>query len=187
MEPKSQTLNCLPVMRKFFILFFLFPFGINLCFSQRSLQTVSKVDLSQYSGTWYEISHLPAHFQEGCECTTATYTLDPKGFVRVINKCRKSNGKWTSIKGKAFKVKGSWNSKLKVQFFWPFRGNYYIIDLAGDYSYAVVGEPKRHYLWILSRTREMEPEIYQELVNKCGNLGFPVEYLMVTRQSECAE
>jgi len=155
------------------------------CSSQPPLETVSKVDLKKYSGTWYEMCHLPARFLDGCECITATYTVDPKGFVNVFNKCKKSNGKWTSISGKAFSVEGTGNSKLKVQFFWPFRANYYIIDLADDYSYAVVGEPGRNYLWILSRTPEMDPELYQRLVKKCGNKGFPVEFLVVTSQKNC--
>jgi apolipoprotein D and lipocalin family protein len=159
--------------------------GCSSCFSQNDLETVDRVDLKKYAGTWYEICHLPARFLDGCSCISATYTLDPKGYVRVFNKCKKSNGKWTSINGKAFAVSGSWNSKLKVQFFWPFRANYYIIDLAEDYSYAVVGEPGRKYLWILSRTPKMDPELYQSLVKKCGNKGFPVEYLMVTSQEGC--
>jgi len=153
--------------------------------AQLPLETVNKVDLKKYCGTWYEMCHMPARFLDGCYCITATYSIDPKGFVTVYNKCRKSNGKWTSISGKAFVVRGSRNSKLKVQFFWPFRANYYIIDLADDYSYAVVGEPGRRYLWILSRTPEMDPALYRNLVNKCGNMGYAVEYLVVTGQDNC--
>jgi apolipoprotein D and lipocalin family protein len=155
------------------------------CSSQEPLETVSRVDLRKYSGTWYEICHLPAHFLDGCSCISATYSLNSNGYVNVFNKCRKNNGKWTSIKGKAFAVSNSWNSKLKVQFFWPFRADYYIIELANDYSYAVVGEPRRKYLWILSRTPDMDPVLYQELVQKCGNKGFPVEFLIVTSQEGC--
>jgi apolipoprotein D and lipocalin family protein len=161
--------------------------GLQICHSQSTLETVDKVDLQKYSGKWYEICHMPASFLEGCSCITATYTIDKKGFVRVFNQCRKSNGKWTSINGKAFAVSGSWNSKLKVQFFWPFRADYYIIDLAEDYSYAVVGEPGRRYLWILSRTPHMDPVLYDALVQKCGNKGFAVEYLVVSSQENCEE
>jgi len=157
------------------------------CSSQPPLETVKRVDLRKYSGKWYEISHLPARFLDGCSCITATYTIDPKGHVNVFNKCKKSNGKWTSIQGKAFPQSNSWNSRLKVRFFWPFRADYYIIELADDYSYAVVGEPDRNYLWILSRTPQMDPTLYQELVKKCGNKGFAVEYLVVTSQENCMD
>lgn len=171
-------------MPKFsFLLMFLF---LSLsCLSQPPLETVGKVDLQKYSGLWYEMCHLPARFLDGCECITATYSIDSRGFVKVYNKCKKSNGKWISISGKAFSVQGSGNSKLKVQFFWPFRSDYYIIDLADDYSYAIVGEPGRNYLWILSRTPKMNPDLYQSLVKKCGNKGFPVEFLEVTSHGGC--
>ncbi len=157
------------------------------CSAQAPLETVEKVDLKKYAGLWYEMCHMPARFLVGCNCITATYTLNPKGYVEVFNKCKKANGKWTSITGKAFTVDGSGNSKLKVQFFWPFRGDYYIIELADDYSYAVVGEPGRKYLWILSRTPQMDPDLYKKLVNKCGNMGFVVENLVVTSQEGCEE
>ncbi len=161
--------------------FFLF----NVCNAQPELETVDKVDLRKYAGTWYEICHMPARFLDGCDCISANYSLDPKGHINVYNTCRKSNGKWASIRGKAFVAEGSWNSRLKVQFFWPFRADYYIIDLAKDYSYAIVGEPSRRYLWILSRSPEMDPSLYQSLVKKCGNKGFAVEYLVVTSQKNC--
>ncbi len=155
------------------------------CAAQAPLETVERVDLKKYAGTWYEICHMPAHFLDGCNCITATYTLHPKGYVEVYNKCKKANGKWSSITGKAFTVNNSGNSKLKVQFFWPFRADYYILDLDDDYTYAVVGEPGRKYLWILSRSPQMDPELYKNLVNKCGNMGFAVEFLVVTGQKDC--
>jgi apolipoprotein D and lipocalin family protein len=174
-------------MKKLNLMFTILVFKTASCSAQPPLETVYKVDLAKYSGVWYEMCHLPASFLDDCSCISATYTMDPKGYVKVFNKCKKSNGKWTSITGKAFSVEGSNNSKLKVQFFWPFRADYYIIDLADDYSYVVVGEPRRQYLWILCRTRQMDPELYKNLVNKCGNKGFAVEHLVVTGQAGCEE
>jgi len=158
---------------------------MNSCKSQ-DLETARFVDPKKYSGKWYEIAHLPASFLEGCSCTTAEYTYTTKGYIKVYNRCYNSRkGKWKSITGKAFVVNNSRNSKLKVQFFWPFKANYWIIELADDYSWAVVGEPRRRYLWILSRTPEMDEALYQELVVKCGNKGFPVEHLEITKQDSC--
>ena len=159
-----------------------------ICESCKSpeLQTVAFVDLEKYTGIWYDISHLPASFTSGCECSMAEYSLTDKGYVKVINRCRKgSPGKWTSIVGKAFVVSNSGYAKLKVQFFWPVKGNYWIIDLADDYSYAVVGEEKRKYLWILSRTPQMDKKIYDEIVIRAKNKGFQVEKLELQIQSDC--
>jgi apolipoprotein D and lipocalin family protein len=149
------------------------------------LQTVEKVDLQRYMGKWYEIASFPQRFQKGCHCTTAVYELTDKNYVRVINTCRRDSptGKVTQAKGKAFIVEGSNNSKLKVQFFWPFKGNYWIIDLAEDYSYAVVGDPSRNYLWILSRTPQMDPALYQDILSRAGEKGFDINRLKVTDQS----
>lgn len=147
------------------------------------LKTVPRVDLNKYAGKWYEIASFPQRFQKGCHCTTAEYTLSEKGYVIVENRCNKDsvNGKESYIKGKAFVEEGTGNAKLKVQFFWPFRGKYWIIDLANDYTYAVVGHPNREYLWILSRTPEMNTETYKQILLRLSENGFDVNRLQVTK------
>jgi apolipoprotein D and lipocalin family protein len=151
------------------------------------LATVPSVDLQKYMGTWYEIASFPQKFQKGCHCTTAEYVMTDKGYVKVINTCRKDSpdGKIKVANGKAFIVAGSNNAKLRVQFFWPFRGDYWIIDLAPDYSYAVVGEPGRDYLWILSRTPELNESLFEQIVDRCLQKGFDTTRLQRTDQS-CA-
>jgi len=148
------------------------------------LQTVPFVDLKKYAGKWYEIASFPQRFQKNCNCTTAAYTLTDKDFVVVENRCNKDsvNGKATYIKGKAFVVANSGNAKLKVQFFWPFKGKYWIIDLAEDYSYAVVGHPNRKYLWILSRTATMNDGTYQQIIATIKEKGFDISKIKLTKQ-----
>jgi len=150
------------------------------------LETVAAVDLTKYAGKWYEIASFPQRFQAGCHCTTAEYTLSDKGYVVVENRCKKDSvtGKESYIKGKAFVDKNTGNAKLKVQFFWPFRGKYWIIDLADDYSYAVVGHPNRKYLWILSRTPKMSPETYNQIIERVKAKQFDVTKLQLTPQIE---
>ncbi len=150
----------------------------------QTLETVPHVDLNKYAGKWFEIASYPQRFQKGCHCTTAEYTLSEKGYVIVENRCNKDsiNGKKSYIKGKAFVVKNSGNAKLKVQFFWPFRGKYWIIDLADDYSYAVVSHPNKKYLWILSRTSKMEQLRYQGILARLKAKGFDLSMLQVTAQ-----
>jgi apolipoprotein D and lipocalin family protein len=156
--------------------------------SKIPLETVPRVNLEKYMGTWYEIASFPQWFQKGCHCTKAEYTVAKKGYVRVINSCRKNSptGKLKTAEGKAFVVEGSNNSKLKVQFQWPFKGDYWIIDLAPDYSYAIVSEPKREALWILSRKPNMDPELYLQLVNSLKERHFDISKLQLSDQS-CQE
>ena len=150
----------------------------------QKLETVQSVDLDKYLGLWYEIASFPQYFQKGCHCTTAKYTLSDKGFIIVENLCNKDslNGKLSYIKGKAFVEAGSGNAKLKVQFFWPFKAKYWIIDLVADYSYAVVSHPNKKYLWILSRTSKMDDSVYQQIISRLKAKGFDLALLQKTPQ-----
>ena len=169
---KSSLLLCLTIF-----------FFTSISISQ-VLETVSTVDLKKYSGKWFEISSFPQRFQKGCNCTTAEYTLTAKAYLIVENRCKKDslNGKSLYIKGKVFADKNTGNAKLKVQFFWPFRGKYWIIDLSNDYSYAVVGHPNLNYLWILSRTANMDDLIYQEIISRIALKGYDVSKILKTKQ-----
>jgi apolipoprotein D and lipocalin family protein len=143
------------------------------------LQTVASVDLLRYMGQWYEIALYPQRFEKGCECTTAEYYMHEK-YVEVRNTCTK-NGKTKTIKGKAFVVPNSGNAKLKVQFFWPFKGDYWIIALDNDYNWAVVSSPDKNYLWILSRSKKMAPELYQKIITDLINRGFDESRIIKTK------
>jgi apolipoprotein D and lipocalin family protein len=169
----------------------LISFGIVMRFfgcgtsSNAPLDVVDHVDVQRYIGKWFEIARLPFKYQEGCNCTTAEYSIIDSETVRVINTCRKdsSKGKIDQATGKAFVVEGSNNAKLRVQFFWPFRGDYWIIDLDKEnYTYAVVGTPSRKNLWILCRTPKMDELLFNALVDKCKVKGFDISKLIRTNQ-----
>jgi apolipoprotein D and lipocalin family protein len=147
-----------------------------------ALEVVPTVDLNRYAGSWYEIASLPVSQQKGCFCTKAEYSLMDDGVIKVVNTCRKNspNGEVDRAEGKAFVVPGSNNAKLRVQFFWPFRGDYWILELENDYSYAAVGVPSRKYCWILSRTPQMDPEILEMLVQHLKAKGFDVSRMQRT-------
>ena len=137
------------------------------------LQVVPSVDLSRYVGQWYEIARLPNRFQKKCaDSVTANYTVRSDGNIQVVNRCRKASGEFTTAKGTAKIVDKKTNAKLKVTFFWPFYGKYWILDLGPNYEYAVVGEPGRDYLWILSRTPQIDETLYQQLLAKMQARGF---------------
>ncbi len=148
------------------------------------LQSVAHVDLSRYLGTWYEISSFPQSFQRGCTATTATYTLRPDGEIDVLNRCRKGSitGAEQSALGRARVVDAQTNAKLEVSFFGPFWGDYWVINLADDYSYAVVGHPSRDYLWVLSRTPAMTNDTYQAIVQRLEAQGYETARLVRTAQ-----
>ncbi len=156
------------------------------CASHPPLDTVNYVDLNKYIGKWYEIASFPQRFQKGCNCTTAEYAISSKGYIIVTNRCNRDsvNGRETKAVGKAFIEQGSGNAKLKIQFFWPFRGKYWIIELAEDYSYAVVGHPNREYLWILSRTPKMDEKVYNMLLERLKQKQFDISKLQITKHCE---
>jgi apolipoprotein D and lipocalin family protein len=158
---------------------------------QKTLEVVSGIDLKRYAGTWYEIARYPNRFQH--ECTgnvTATYTLLDDGTISVVNRCRQSNGEMKEASGKARRLSDDEpNSKLEVRFapailsFLPFVwGNYWVIDLADDYSYAVIGEPNREYLWILARSPSMDADTYGKILDRITRQGYDVSKLMRTQQ-----
>lgn len=150
------------------------------------LQTVPKVDLNRYLGTWYEIATIPQRFQKGCTAVSATYTLRQDGKISVLNECRKDslNGKYKAAKGKAWVVDTLSYAKLKVQFFWPFSGDYWIIELDSNYQYAVVGHPNRKYLWILSRSRKMDDSLYNDLMARIKGHGYDLAKIVRTLQPD---
>ncbi len=148
------------------------------------LETVPAVDLDRYLGRWYEIASYPAWFQRGCTASTAEYSRRPDGAIRVVNRCRKGalGGKPKVAEGKAVVVDPIRNAKLEVSFFWPFSGDYWIIDLDQEYGWAVVGEPRRNYLWILSRTPTMDEATYQAIVSRLPDKGYDPGKLRRTLQ-----
>lgn len=146
-------------------------------------EVVPQVDLSRYAGEWYEIASFPQHFQKGCSDSRAGYRLRDDGDVDVLNSCFR-NGKVDTARGKAWVVDKNTNAKLKVSFFWPFRGDYWIIELGKDYDFAVVSDPSMRYLWILSRTPNMDEPKYLELVARLKTRGFDVARLTRTEQRD---
>jgi apolipoprotein D and lipocalin family protein len=140
--------------------------------SSSPLTSVSAVDLNRYLGTWYEIYRLPNRF-EGTDCVTvsAQYALKDDGNVSVLNTCLKKDGPKVA-NGIAKAVPGSNNSKLKVSFFRPFYGDYWVIDLAEDYSWVLVGEPAGKYFWILARQKQLDSKSEEALLAKAEKLGY---------------
>jgi len=148
------------------------------------LETVTSVDLTRYSGTWYEIARLPMWFQRDCVASQAIYTLLLNGNVGVKNQCLTTSGDQKQAQGVATVVDATTNAKLYVAFDnwaaklfsgWgsaPTEGNYWILYLDLDYRTALVGTPDREYLWVLSRTPTLDKAIYEKLVSLGKQKGY---------------
>jgi apolipoprotein D and lipocalin family protein len=140
--------------------------------------TVASVDLARYVGTWYEIASIPNRFQRECVAdTTATYATRADGRLDVINRCRRADGATDEARGVARVVDPRSNARLEVSFVrllgWHlFWGDYWVLDLAADYSTVIVGHPERRYGWILSRTPTLEPGRRAQLNDRLAELGY---------------
>lgn len=158
--------------------------------SNKPLPTATSVDLARYAGTWYEIARLPMWFQRHCIDSKAVYTSRPDGAIGVHNECVTDAGGLDQIDGVATVVDARTNARLTVVFdnffarlFGSSReGNYWIIELDPDYRTSVVGTPDRRYLWILSRTPRLDDGAYQRLIERAGQLGFPVSDLILDKR-----
>lgn len=157
----------------------------------QTVQTVKHVDLKRYVGTWYEIARFPNRFQKDCVANvTANYAERSDGQIDVVNRCDEAGNKKDEASGRARVADPATNAKLEVRFapdwlaWLPFVwANYWIIDLAEDYSYVAVGEPSREYLWILARKPAMDEATYEALVNRLTAQGFDTAKLVKTRQN----
>jgi apolipoprotein D and lipocalin family protein len=151
------------------------------------VQAVGPLDLERYAGTWFEVARLPAPFEAVCKGQpTATYTPQPDGTLSVVNRCHVPGGHEASSEGIALVVPGSGGSKLEVSLFprwlhWlPFAwADYWVIAIDTDYRCALVGDPRRRFLWVLSRTPELAQEDFDELLAIAQQQGFDLEKLKV--------
>jgi apolipoprotein D and lipocalin family protein len=164
--------------------------ALPLMAAETLLRVVPTVDLTRYAGTWYEIARLPNRFQEKCAGeVVASYALRPDGRITVTNRCRTTGGETTEATGVARRVDGKPPSVLEVRFAPAFLsflpavwGDYQIIALGADYDHAVVGTPDRAYLWVLSRTPQMDPALYRRLLDEAKRQGFDIAKVVETRQ-----
>lgn len=141
-----------------------------------------RVDLKQYLGRWYEIARYEQGFQKGCEGVTADYSLRTDGSIDVLNRCRKPDGRFSEAHGRAKVTDEATQAKLKVSFFGPFYGDYWILDHADDYRWSIVGEPSGRYLWLLDREATPPGEEVQKLFERAKELGYDTSMLLRTKQ-----
>ncbi len=161
-------------------------FGTPALAETSPVQTVPAVDLARYVGKWYEVAAFPMFFQRNCAGdTTAEYAFRPDGDISVVNRCRTEDG-FDEATARAWAVEGSGNARLKVSFFWPFRADYWVIGLDSGYRWAVVGNPERKYLWILSRTPKLPQDQLESALASARAQGFDLAQLRYTKHGAAA-
>lgn len=155
------------------------------------LQTIERLDVARYMGTWHEIAKYPNGFQRKCAADTrAQYRLREDGQLDVINRCREASGEWIEAVGRARQIGAGDSPRLEVRFapawlswlplVW---GHYWVIDLDPAYQLVAVSEPSREYLWVLSRTPTVDPAAYQALLGRLQAQGFDLSKLEKTAQT----
>jgi apolipoprotein D and lipocalin family protein len=148
-------------------------------------QPARSVDLNQYVGRWYEQFRYEASFEKGMDNVTATYSLNDDGTVKVVNRGLKpgGSGEYSESVGKARIADTETNAKLKVSFFGPFYGNYWVLDHGDDYAWAIIGEPSGRYLWVLTRAPQPAPDVLASLEARVKELGYDWSLVRVTKQN----
>jgi apolipoprotein D and lipocalin family protein len=154
------------------------------CSSHKDLPVVPALDVKKYQGTWYEIARLPNSFEKKLDNCSATYTLRSDGKIIVYNKGQyiEDPSKTSDIRGLAWVPDVAVPAKLKVRFFWPFAGKYWIIALDSNYRHALVGDPSRKYLWVLAREKKLDAATLQSLLDIAKMQGFDTAKIIMVKQ-----
>jgi len=147
-------------------------------------QTVKGLNVEKYLGKWYEIARFNHRFERGLQGVTATYSMREDGKIKVVNSGFKGsiNGPKSEAIGKAKIPNADDNAKLKVSFFWFFYGDYFVIELDKDYKWAAIGSSSDNYLWILSRTSQIEDSLYNDILAKLKSRGYDTSKLIKVEQ-----
>lgn len=153
------------------------------CQSNAPLPTVKEINIEKYCGLWYEIARFPSSFEKNLKCVTAQYTLLSNKKIEVLNSgVHQGTLEPKEARGSATIPNLDKPGELEVTFFWPFKGDYFIIELERNYQYALVGSPNRKYLWILSRTKQLSDGTISDLKSKAESLGFDTTQLEMVAQ-----
>ena len=191
-DRRAKQINYMAINLKKLLLALLLGACAVSSWAEAPLAPISSLNVQKYMGTWYEIAKYPSFFQRKCVSNTvAQYSLQTDGIVRVENRCKQEDGQVIDALGQARQIGDTNSAKLEVRFapawlsFLPFVwGDYWVIDIDPDYQLVAVSEPKREYLWVLSRTPEVNAKAYDDLLTRLEKRGFDLKRLEKSKQTK---
>lgn len=146
-------------------------------------QEVKRIDIQAYSGKWYVVAAIPASFDKNWNYVTETYIVNAKGNIDIYTTYKKGDQQEEkSVGSKGFPVAGSHNTQWKVQFVWPFKADYLVEEIDHEYTYAVVGHPKKKFLYIMNRTGRINPLQYEQVLDRMVKKGYNVAEIRKIKQ-----
>ncbi|MBE9661514.1 lipocalin family protein [Mucilaginibacter myungsuensis] len=145
---------------------------------------VDKVDLDRFAGKWYSLYSIPTMYDKGSRETTTAYTLTRDGYYKVFTACKKGEEQKSSTYNSKLFTDGDTDGEMHAQFLWPFKVDYWVIELADDYSYVVVGHPEHKFLFIMSRKPAIDKKLHDEIVGRCKAKGYEVDKLTSQHHGE---
>nr|WP_199077272.1 lipocalin family protein [Pedobacter sp. ASV19] len=149
---------------------------------------VEKVDVLSYAGKWYSLCSIPTFLDKHWRQTIETYVIHPDGYYAVFTTYKViGEQKQKYIRSKLFAVKGTGNAIYKAQFVWPFKVDYWVIELAEDYSYVVIGHPKHKYLFIMARKPQLEDQLLSDIIARCKEKGYDTTKLVSQEHKPAAK
>ena len=140
---------------------------------------VQKVDIMSYAGKWYSLYSIPTFMDKHWRQTTETYVIHPDGFYAVFTTYKiPGQDQQKFVRSKLFVIRVTGNAEFKAQYIWPFTVDYWVIELADDYSYVVIGHPKQKYLFIMARKPELDKDLLEKIIARCAKKGYDTERLV---------
>ena len=149
------------------------------------LETVDYVDLKRFMGDWYVIANIPTFIEKGAVNAIESYRLDSKGRVQTTFTFRKDSltGPQKKYNPTGFIYNKKTNSEWRMQFLWPFKSPFLIIDLDEKYSYTVIGVPNRKYVWIMARDHVLDDKVYNQIISKLEKVGYDISQIQKIEQN----
>jgi apolipoprotein D and lipocalin family protein len=158
---------------------------INESKDMEPLKTVSKVEIERFMGDWYVIANIPTFLEKNATNAIESYRLDAKGNIDVTFSFyqNSSAGKKKVYRPKGFIYNSTTNAEWRMQFLWPFKVPFLIIDLDDKYSYTVIGYPSRNYVWIMARKPELPEKTYQSILKNLEYVGYDISRIYKVPQA----
>ena len=148
------------------------------------MKTVTYVDIERFMGDWYVIANIPTFIEKGATNAIESYKLGSNGVIETTFTFFKDspNGEKKTYRPTGFIKDIETNAEWRMQFLWPFKMPFLIIDLDEEYTYTVIGIPSRKYVWIMARDSGMNDKLYDGILSRLSEIGYDVSLIQKVPQ-----